>query len=341
MNIIYQLLDPEFARAYLAERLLPCYPAYKSLGEIIIRPVKQHIWEHTYHVVIEYQTELLSRKGQVLNLPIYASAHSNEPRKNVYDGMKFLWRHGFYRGKLTMPRPLFYSQQFKAVFYRGIRGRSLYEYIRAGEPVAVAEMIARTAGLFAKLHCLPVAAARNFNRKNSRLDTVIPSISHMNQRIKDKYPHLHSPFKKIYNIFIAAEKAFLTDPRHRWLVHGDAHPGNVIKIDGQKAGLIDFTDLCLADFARDLGSFLQQTQYMMRSNNFSEDFIVEQKDSFIRSYQASAKMKVDDEIQQRIKIYYYWTVLRTAATFLLKEKADPAEAEKMIRSVAEEMRVTF
>jgi thiamine kinase-like enzyme len=335
MNPIKKLLDEKYVDNFFSERLLPRYPGFIDIEKIEINPIKKHIWEETYHVVIEFITTFKTDKGKKITLPIYCSAHSSEPRKNVYDGMKFLWDHGFYRGKLTIPRPLFYSNHFKATFYRGIRGRNLYRFIREQDKREIEGIVPKAAGLFAKLHNLPTNDARNFNRKNSRIDTAIPGVSHINYRMKKKYPDYYYPIKKILSRLVEAEQTFLKSTKQRWLVHGDAHPENIIKVSKRKVGLIDFTDLCLSDFARDIGTFMQQLEYMMNRKFDDSEYIKTIISLFLESYEKYAKIKIDKSLKKRIEVYFYWTAMRTACMFLLQSKPEPDRAQPLIEQTAQ------
>ena len=334
MNPILYLFDKDFVLDFFDERLLPRYKSFKKVSDVDIRGIKEYIWEDTYHVVIEFTTTIESKEGKKITLPIYCSAHSSEPRKNVYDGMKFLWDNGFYKGKLTMPRPLFYSNKFKATFYRGISGDHLYRYIRDNNRKEIAAIVPKSAGLLAKLHSINIENARNFNRKNSRIETAIPGFSHIVYCIKQRCPEYHYFFKSIYNILIKKEKEFFDFTDKRWLVHGDAHPENIIKINNRKTGMIDFTDLCLADFTRDVGSFLQQLEYMLDRKMKDREFTEAMMNKFLVSYEKSAKIKIDDNLRRRIDVYYYWTMMRTATYHLIKEHPEPERAKPLINTVA-------
>jgi len=313
--------------------VLPHYPGFVGIEKINIQAPKKNIWEKTYHVVIKFKTTFLTVAGRVNKLDIYCSAHSDEPRRNVYDGLKYLWRNGFSQGNLTVPHPLFYSAYFKGVFYRGVKGQNLYQYIRVKDYQRIEEIIPRAAAWFAKLHKLPVKQARNFNADNSRIATVIPNVKYTLAEIKKKYPEYYSVYQKAYACFSAREEEFLNSTADRWLIHGDAHPENIIKMGRKKLAVIDFTDLCLADFARDLGCFLQQFEYMSNRKIRDPRYAEKIKLLFLEEYFKNANIKLDPALQKRIDNYYYWTVLRTATFFLLRDKPEPVRGKKLIAEI--------
>ena len=115
MNIILQLSDEKFVIELFKKKVLPLYPDFSSIKKIKILFHKNHVWESTYHVVYEFKTTFVTNDKKQKELPIFCSAHSDEPRKNVYDSLKFLWEHGFGNSYLTIPHPLFYSDEFKEI----------------------------------------------------------------------------------------------------------------------------------------------------------------------------------------------------------------------------------
>lgn len=339
MNIVHQLFDEKFVTDLFKKRVLPKYPDFVSIKKIDIHHFKKLIWEKTYHVVIEYKTSFATRDNKVKKLSIICTAHSDEPRKNVYSALKFLWDNGFAQGNLTIPHPLFYSNKFRATFYRGVRGRNLYQFIRENNRSEVETTVAQAARWFAKLHNLPTDKARNFNKKNSRIATVIPGVKHILERARDDYPEYYPAYQQIYKVILEKEKRFLSREKQRWLIHGDAHPENVIKMSPQKIALIDFTDICLADFARDLGTFLQQLEFMIQRKIGDKNYITFIKKLFLENYLDNVKIELDETLEERINNYFNWTSLRTASFFLLKDKPEPERAHGLIVRICKDMKL--
>ena len=98
----------------------------------------------------------------------------------------------------------------------------------------------------------------------------------------------------------------------------------------KKIAVIDFTDLCLADCARDLGAFSQQLEFMMARKIGDKDYIGFILDLFLKRYLAQAKMELIPELRERIDTYYYWTALRTATHFLMKNEPEPERAHGLL-----------
>jgi len=340
MNKVNQLLDKNYITQLLREKVLPHYPDFIDIRKVRIHAHKEHIWEETYHVVFEYTTTFITRDGKLKKLPIFCSAHSNEPRRNVHDALVFLWGHGFDRGYLSVPHPLFYSEYFQATFYRGVSGKHLYHYIRNQDYGVIESMIPKAAKWFAKLHDLPTTEARNFNPENSRIESVIPGIAHILLRILDNYPEYLPFFTKVFGILNEREKHIMGLLDRQWLVHGDAHPENIIRMSPRKLAVIDYTDICFSDYTRDLGTFLQQLEYMCERKGLDSDYIDSLKQMFLDAYfRNSRKRELTKAVQKRINNYYYWTAMRTATHLLLKDEAEPERAYRILKKVWQQMKL--
>ena len=345
MNKISNLLDQKYILNFFREKVLPKYPEFIDIEKIVIKKHKNNIWPTTYHVVFEFVTTFKNKDGSKQTLPIFCSAHSDEPRDKAYDALCYLWDQDFNSSDFTIPRALFYEPQFKAVFYQGLEGVDLHRCIRENSDKKIEPLIVHAAQWFAKLHGLSTKKAPNFNPKNSRIRTVIPGKDYILERIKLKHPQYFDFYKVVYGILISCEEDFLAQNK-LWFVHGDAHPGNIIKINNinpnqqkefYKIGVIDFTDLCLADFARDLGTFFQQVDYMFgyKMNNIALAKSI--KKTFLNNYLKCSKIKMTESLEKRIENYYDWTAMRTATFLLLRNNSDKTRVKMLCNGVRERM----
>lgn len=344
MNKILQLFDESFVKGFFKKEVLPHYPDFADIKKIKIKPHKNLVWDETYHVVLEFTVSFLTKEDKIKKLAIFCSAHSNEKRKNFYDALKFLWDHNFKQGNLTIPHPLFYSEYFNAAFYRGIKGDNLHRLIKDHKFQEADEVIIKAAKWLNKLHKIPADKAQNFNQENSRIETVAPGMEFFIHKIKEKHPEnpeFAENCAKIYNILIEREKQFLDNTEKGWLVHGDAHPENVIKISKNKLGFIDFTDLCLADFARDLGTFLQQLEYMYSRQVENKPQVEAAKDLFLTTYLNNAKIEMNESLRNRIETYYDFTSLRSAIFFLTKERPIPDKAQALLIKICDRLKINY
>lgn len=342
MNKIYKLFDKKFIKELFSKKVLPLYPEFERIKSVKIVPHKKGIWgKHYYHVVIEFKTVFVTTSGKLKVLPIFCSAHDKEPRQNVHAVLKFLWDNSFSKGYLSIPHPLFYSATFNGAFYRGVKGHTLYHYIKEDDRERVEEILPKVAAWFAKLHKLKTIGAKNFNKKNSRIKTVVPGLDNILMRISKQYPKYLYIYEQAYDFFIKKENKYLNNPKNKHcLVHGDAHPQNVIRMGKKKIGVIDFADLSLSDPARDIGSFLQQLNYMTMRKIGDRQYAQKLRKIFLESYIKNAKIKMSKELSERIEMYHNWTSLRTATHLLLQENPRPDRAAELIKEVKRKLKIT-
>lgn len=334
MNKILQLFDEAYVLELFRKEVLPHYPSFVDIKRVVIKPYKELIWETTYHVVISFTTFFIKADGTEDKIPIVCSAHSSEERENVYLVLRYLWALGFPSDVIDIPDPLFYSPYFRGTFYRGLRGENLLYYIKSKDFLTVEKIISASARLFARLHALPSDPNANFNPANAQIETVIPGANNIIKEIALRFPNKYADdLRQIYAVFIEQEKVYSSRGLHKSLIHGDAHPENIIQTSLDRVGLIDFTDVCLADFARDLGSFSQQLEYKILRKASDAASARAMKKLFMDSYLQAAGLEMTVDLQARINLYYNWTAIRTATYWLLKFDHDENAAIELIRQV--------
>lgn len=337
MNKALHLFDENYILELFRENVLPLYPKFSGIEKVKVKPYKKMVWETTYHVVVGYDVYFTSPEG-TKKLMLVCSAHSTESRDNVFQAMEYLWNHGFNHGQIDIPRPLFYSEYFRGTFYRGIEGENLLYYIKNKDYAEVERLLPLAAELFVRLHQLPAGAAANFNPINSRIKTVVPGTDVILKEMSLRYEgRFDKDLAAIYQALIEREEKYLHQNLDLKLIHGDAHTENIIKTGAGRVGLIDFTDFCLGDFARDLGTFLQQLEYKLISKNGDATLSEKYKDLFLSSYLSAAGLTLTPELQERIKLYYDWTTMRTAIFMFLKYDSDPARGELLLNRVKNDL----
>jgi len=334
MNKMLQLRNPEFMRELFTREVLPHYPAFKSISRIEIKPYKDLVWDTTYHVVVGFTTYFLKASGEEDKIPIICSAHSDEPRQNVYEALKYLWAVGLPNDFIDIPDPIFYSDYFRGTFYRGLKGEDLLYYIKKKDWATVKKVVVATGKLFARFHALPAPLAANFNPLNARIKTVIPGTTKIFREMAARY---NGQYKNIlvaiYDYLIKEEEKFFALGGPLALIHGDAHPENILRTAEDRIGLIDFTDVCLGDAARDLGSFCQQLEYKIVTKAGEKDYAPIMRKLFMDSYLAAAGLKLTPELEQRINLYYNWTAIRSAVFWFLKFGHNEERAKALLEQV--------
>lgn len=339
-NDIDLLFDIDYIKNFLAGSLSSSIHNFKEIVDIKIVQKKNLILRNYYHLVIEYKVKFLKTNGVQTTWPIYATAHSNEQREIVYNNLKFLIGNGLSRGEFKLPDPLFFSKKFNATFYHGLFGHSLYYYISKNKREQVEKMIPKTAAWFYLLHQIPQEKFDHFGGLISSIQNVIPGSQAIISKVKNSFPAYGEMVENIYAELIKSEKIFFEKNKRSWVIHGDAHPENIINYRG-KIGIIDFADLCLSDFARDLGSFMQQLNYMVIKKIQDQKYADHLKDFFLDSYIKQAGVALDDHLKERVNMYYNWTKMRTATYFLIRHDPAPEKAEPLIRQVCENLNIKY
>jgi len=340
MNKILSLFDEVAVLAYLKKKLLPLFPEFNDIKKVKIKPYKEMIWETTYHVVIGFQVYFLTPEDKEKKTLIICSAHSDEPRENVYLALKYLWAKGLNQRGIDLPRPLFYSKRFNGTFYLALEGENLLYYIKNKDIAVVEQLVVSSAKLFAQLHSFAVEEEVNFNPSNARIKTIIPGVENIYQGMTARYGNKYTAdLKKIYDYFIAQEEKFFASGAPLKLIHGDAHPENIIKTAENRIGLIDFTDLCFADFARDLGTFLQQLEYKIMTKIGDRELADRLKKLFLDNYLLATGITLDDNLKNRINTYYNWTAIRTATYWFLKFEPDENKGAHLLEAVKNNLKL--
>jgi aminoglycoside phosphotransferase len=326
-NIIHELLREDLVKKLLEKKL------GKKIKLVCIDPIKKHIWHTTYHVVFRYIVKI---EGVEKN--IFVTAHDHEPREVALKSLKYLFSNGFGSGNYLVPEPLFYVKKYNATFYIGLEGYNLFHYIKENNHKEIRRLIIKTAEWFAKLHQLSTRNKLIFRENNSKISIVSPGVGAVLSAVNTQYPQYIHDYDKFYRYFIESENRNFAQTKLT-MIHGDAHPENVIRIDGEKIGVIDFVDMSVGDRARDLGTFLQQLDYMTGRKIGDEKFVTEIKSSFLTTYLKSAKIEMTDNLAERIKLYYNWTAIRTATFFLMKHNPEPERAEPLICEVRKNLNI--
>lgn len=335
MNKILQLFDEKFMLEYFSDRLSSVYPNLQKIHSVSIKPYKKMIWDGSYHVVASFKIKFINKDESEEEALIFCSAHSHEARKRVFEVLQFLWQQGLADERLDIPQPIFYSQRFRGVFYQGLSGDNILKQVREGGEEAE-EKIALAGKLFARLHNLSLKEGLNIGISHSVIETVIPGVPNILADMSLKYQGMYDKeIKRLYKDFIGKERRFY-NKKNLCLIHGDAHLENIIDTGKGKVGMIDFADFCVGDFARDLGTFLQQLEYRSVSvktglRNFERE--IKYKTIFLESYLSERRIKLKRKLKKRIKLYYDWTMLRTATYFFLKAESEPERAVHLLNKV--------
>ena len=317
---IEKLFDAKYAENFLKEKL-PDLFAENNIANLKVTPIKNKIGKLSYHVVIRYDSKSLD--GQA----IFCSSHSEEKRSSSYEALNFIKKAN---PALKTPIPLFYDETLNAFFYLGPDGNNLLYYIR--ESSDLSDYLKQVAQWLAKFHEISVTKEQNFNPINSLIKTTLPGPDHFLKKIEIKFPNFLEQVKEYFEKLVAQEEYNLEKMEKRFLVHGDLHPENIIIDKNNQVNVIDFTDVSIGDWAKDMGAFIFQLDYM--SGGVMDGGQVEKyKKIFLNEYFSKSGRFDNEENQKRISLYKNWAALRTVIYFLTKMPPEKENANMVIKTI--------
>jgi len=325
MDSIKQLFSPDFIKQYLARRA-PEFASQNDLSGLTITAIKSNIGNTSYHVVIRFDSAYLQDR------PIFCSAHSDENRENAFRALTFIKKHSAGNPDFLWPCPLFFDKALNAIFYQGYDGNNLLHYIK-DKACGISDYLKKTACWTAMLHNIPIETAQNYNKENSRIKTIIPGPSKFLPKIEKTFPEFFKPIKKEFERLVQEEEKNFANFDKLCLIHGDLHPENVIIAKAGEISIIDFTDICLSDWARDIGVFIQQIGYMSEGLRSREEIAMHQS-MFYAEYLKMRSIKETKEIENRVNLYKSWSALRSAIYFLIKLHPEPENAKAVLKEIS-------
>lgn len=322
---IAKLVDKEFVINILNQRLPKYYKDFKEIKSIELAPYKHHLGVTSAVFVVEYQLKYISVEGKLKSLDVFVSSHSDGSRKGSYQKTKFLYQHGFDKGQFRVTRPLFFLAEQKAFFYEASPGKVFFSFFTQDTAADLKPILSLIAGWIKELHQLNIEKS-NFNWPSFRIVDMVPSPARF---IEDFYNDNEKTGSLVKELIAQMDK-MERDIRKRLpktLVYGDYHPENVViqDLNAKEIEMIDFTDIALGDPMMDIGTFIQQFDFM--GHNFvSRQKINEYKTFFIEAYFGKKFQDVEVDYIDRINLYQSWAALRTAVfLFYMKDVENPVD----------------
>lgn len=273
--------------------------------------VKWHVDDLFFHYVICHDLTIRTEDNLRRRYKIYSAGFSGHARRKMFAVMKIAYEHGFRRKETIVPKPLWYDEQIMAVFYIGVGGDNLLEYIKNG--YLNEEAIANIARGLKKFHALKVNHAINLLPHYFNLGFLDPT-----NVLGRPYNQTRELRQDILNQFakLSALKEKLIQPGEQCLAHGDFHPENVIvnRFDNKQLAFIDFSEVCLAPPYYDIASFLEQLNFM--TLEYLNPNVYEKMEKiFLVNYFGAGK--IAEEIKNKINLYKAWTALKSAVYFMI------------------------
>lgn len=313
INVIKQsmnkLLDKDFITVLFNQRLAGFYPDFQELVKVDFHTNKKHTGKNSMIVVVEYVLTYLSKDGTSQQMNLFASAHSDGSRVRAFYGQNYLYQHGFDQGEFLVGRPLFYLEEQYAFFYQAVLGRTLRKLIKQDIELDFSKTLDLSARWIKKLHTSPVDSGHEFKKFHVRemspkpqrfIADLTASFPELGQRLEGAFGRLAELQEKNSHLYQAV------------LIHGDYHPENIIFKSSEldKIKVIDFTDLALGDPMVDLGSFIQQFDFMC-FQILDRKKINSLKINFLEDYFLEKFENIDIQYINRINFFQAWVVMRT------------------------------
>lgn len=314
-----KLLDQDFIAVLFNQRLNKFYPDFKQVDSLIFHPYKRHVGKTSMIMVVEYVLSYLTIDEKIKTISLFSSAHSDGSRTRSFYGQSYLYDHGFDQGNFLVGRPLFYLDEQFAFFYEAVLGRTFRKVMQEKPDQDFSVILDLAARWVKKMHDCPIDKENKFvsfdfsemSPKPQRfLDDMTKVYPELGKRLDSTFHRLADLKKKNFNTFPVS------------IIHGDYHPENIIvkKSEPDKIKVIDFTDLSLGDPMVDLGSFIQQIDFM-GFECLSRANINKYKTIFLEYYFNKKFEDIDINDLNRINLYQAWVVLRTTLLLFYAKSA--------------------
>ncbi|MFH1030833.1 MAG: aminoglycoside phosphotransferase family protein [bacterium] len=321
-----QLLDDKFMKNFLEGNLKTFFEgamAIKDIRKIVYKEVRGNF---DYTLVIEFEMEILFDDRKTKTKSIFCKAHSDERKNKSTLYMELLYKNGFNKGLYHVPRPLTYIPEFRAGFYEGVRGHNLLYFLSQKDHEKIKTIVKDAANWIKKLHDFELKKLDHLKITASKIEDNRPPIKQVFAKMKQKFPQLYENFFPLYVETRKYEAKFLKELNRQEktkLIYADYHPENVIVPSHSQKGIcvIDFTDLALGDPYRDVGTFMEQVEFMARKF-MPRDEAKYWKKFFLDEYIRINNLKMTTRDYQRINLYCLWTCLRNIIYFFYKKDPD-------------------
>jgi len=322
---IVKLVEKDFVIEVLDQRLKKYYKDFKKIKTLRLDPFKRHLGVTSAVFVVEYKIKYISTEGKTKDIDIFVSAHSDGSRKGAYQKTKTLYNNGFDKGKYRVTKPLFFLPEQKAFFYVSSPGRSFFNFFTQDISADLNNSWKLTTSWIKQLHSIDIKSM-DFKWPTFSILDMVPSPKKFVKDFYNSDEKLGQSIDKLVKDLVKLDKKYRSKIG-QILIYGDFHPENIIMegLDAKEIEMIDFTDIALGDPMMDLGTFIQQFDFM--GHNFiSRKEIDKHKTSFVEAYFGKKFKNIDIEYINRINLYQSWTAMRSAIfLFYMKDVENPID----------------
>ncbi|MFH0854364.1 MAG: phosphotransferase [bacterium] len=318
-----QLLDDKFIKNFFDGNLKAFFDNAESIKSIKRITHKEVRGNFDYSLIIEFILEINYKNNQTITKSIFCKAHSDEKKNKSTYYMEMLYKNGFNEGLYQVPRPLSYIPMLRAGFYEGAQGHNLLYYLKQRDFDKIENIVKNAAHWISKLHELKFNDFNSLKISIAKIKDNKPPIKQVFKDMKKHYLRLYDEFAPLYRATRKYETMFLKELKREEktkIIYADYHPENIIAQSHSQDGIsvIDFTDLALGDPYRDVGTFMEQVDFMSKKYMPPEK-ARQWRTIFLEEYIKTNNIKLTKREFQRINLYCLWTSLRNIIYFYYKK----------------------
>lgn len=283
----------------------------------------------------------IGTKGEDESRPRLIFRSYREPSKwkkalRAFDVMEEVHRRGFCAGPLRVPAPIDREPGVMTLIEEGLRGRSLFERLKAGGPPDGGELLGLAARWLARLHALKLRV--------TPADEFLPSEERRLGRYVEHFERIRHPLAGAAAAIaerVRAGEARIVAAESGSLVqcHGDYHPKNICigqdrAEDGETrfASAIDFEGSLVAPPAFDVGYFL--AQYGSQCAALPRVLARYPGDLFLKEYRRAAA-GLPRGFAAQVRVFRARGDLSIASYLISVGKGDGAELKRVVRDAEE------
>lgn len=267
-------LSADVMRRAFQSRLKSIHPAARRVLSVQVQRIGG-FEDRSFKLRFVVRLELWNGRTKIVRLR-GSNELQDQSRRQAYETMKFLWRHGFASGALQIARPITYFLHWRLLVYEEADGETLLSRLRRRDRSARRD-IQRAALWLAKLHRQSTHGLQLSDRRIGQKRYWIQALDLLHDLKSEEWMTLRRTVRRV----IVFEDG-LAKKSPRSLVHFDFHPGNIL-VNRQIISVVDFTDTRISHPLVDVGTFLAQLDLLFRGPSFQSD-IVAWKKSFVSAY---------------------------------------------------------
>lgn len=289
------------------------YEGFKKIIKLEKEIYKKHFRStRRFHYVISCQIKAQIGTQEVSKTFVIGSS-SDDSKRIAYFNLRMLREHGFDRDDLQVTKPIAYLPELKAVVYKAAPGQTLFSYFKERPTFEqLLNPLEISARWLQKLHSLDPASLNSPLANSYSFQSILDYLRRYLSKFKKASATDGQKLESVLIRLADYEAAFRKSSSPR-IIFGDYHPENIIldSLDSKKLIMIDLTDLSLGDRYRDVGTFIQQFDFMSQSF-LPRSQINDLKKHFVKSYFHKEFHDLKDVDIRRINLYQALTAVRSS-----------------------------